>query len=252
MSKENNYPQYFAQFYDTIYTKLRDDKDKNYFLKKIKQTSGPVLEIGAGTGRIFISALKQGADIYAVDISQSMINILKSKLAAKYHNRLFIQDACTLNMNKKFDLIIAPFRVFSHFIKIADQLKALNAIAKHLNTGGHFIFDVFRPHLGIIAKGIKHKIDFEGEYMEGKKLKRIVSVKPDVLNQINHVTMQFIWQEDNVTKNKDWYFPMRYYFRYELEHLIARSSLNLINILGDYDGNKLNDESADFIMVCKK
>jgi len=45
---------------------------------------------------------------------------------------------------------------------------------------------------------------------------------------------------------------LRFFFRYELEHLIERSKYNRYKILGDYQGNELNQKSKDFIIVCYK
>jgi len=60
-------------------------------MKKILETDGLVLELGVGTGRIFMKALEKGADIYGIDISPSMVEKLKEKLDRKYHKRVFIQ-----------------------------------------------------------------------------------------------------------------------------------------------------------------
>ncbi len=45
---------------------------------------------------------------------------------------------------------------------------------------------------------------------------------------------------------------MRYFFRYELEHLVHRSKLALKNIYGDYGEGALGQESKDFILVCQR
>ncbi|MFA4839600.1 MAG: hypothetical protein WC703_09015 [Candidatus Neomarinimicrobiota bacterium] len=45
---------------------------------------------------------------------------------------------------------------------------------------------------------------------------------------------------------------MRYFFRYELEHLIARSRLTLQTILGDFQGNPLSENSGEFIVIASK
>lgn len=49
--KEFPYPDFFARFYDTIYQNLRFGKDHQFYLSQIKKTTGPVLEVGVGTGR---------------------------------------------------------------------------------------------------------------------------------------------------------------------------------------------------------
>jgi ubiquinone/menaquinone biosynthesis C-methylase UbiE len=49
-----------------------------------------------------------------VDANGSMIEVLKKKIDKKDYHRVKVQDAVNLNLNNRFDLIIAPFRVFSH------------------------------------------------------------------------------------------------------------------------------------------
>ena len=43
-----DYPDNFARFYDVIYHQQRDDVDNDYFQRKIRQTTGKILEIGVG------------------------------------------------------------------------------------------------------------------------------------------------------------------------------------------------------------
>jgi hypothetical protein len=37
--------------------------------------------------------------------------------------------------------------------------------------------------------------------------------------------MSFLWQEEDGEHRGDWEFEMRFFFRYEIEHLVARSKL---------------------------
>ncbi len=45
---------------------------------------------------------------------------------------------------------------------------------------------------------------------------------------------------------------MRYFFRYELEHLITRTGLKLVNIYGDFKENALEEGSKNLIVIAKK
>ena len=248
----HTYPKNFARFYDTIYHQLRDTVDNEYFQNEIKRTKGKVLEIGAGTGRLFINALNQGADIYGLDISETMLNVLYKKLPKEQHYRLSLQNIIDFSFDFKFDLIIAPFRVIMHLLDKEEQIKAINNVYKHLTNNGRFIFDTFIPDLNQLIKGINNQVDFEGEYDSGKKIRRIVSTSPDLINQIIQVNFRLEWEENNKLNHDDWMLPLRFFFRYELEHLIERSKFDKYKIYGDYQENKLSQESKDFIIVCQK
>lgn len=248
----HEYPQDYARFYDLIYHQLRDEVDYEYFRNVIRETRGKILETGVGTGRFFADALNKGSDIYGIDISQSMVNILLQKISKNQYHRISIQSITDFEFDFKFDLIIAPFRVFMHLIDKEDQLKALNNICSHLNKNGRFIFDVFNPDLSLLLKNAENITDFDAQYEPGKKLKRIVSTWPDLLNQTIKILFHLEWEDESELKTADWVTYLRYFFRYELEHLIERSDFRSYKIFGDYSGNKLTPISKDFVIICVK
>lgn len=246
------YPLVIARFYDTIYHQLRDSVDSEYFLSEIRNTHGSVLEVGVGTGRLFLSALESGADIYGIDVSESMIDVLFKKLPAEQHQRISCQNLVDFSLDKKFDLIVAPFRVLMHLGEKEDQLKALNNVCKHLNRNGRFIFDVFVPDLHQILRGLDNKMDFEGEYEPGKKVRRFASTVPDLINQTIAVNFRMEWEDNTGWQHENWQLTMRFFFRYELEHLIERSHFGSYEMYGDYSGSRLQKESKEFVVVCRK
>lgn len=246
------YPEPFARFYDLIYHSVRDGVDFEYFQNEISSTQGKVLEIGVGTGRLFAAALSRGADIYGIDISKHMMDVLSGKLDKDQHFRVSLQNIIDFSFDFRFDLIIAPFRVMMHIEEKEDQIKALNNVFRHLNKNGRFIFDTFVPDLKMLINGLDNVTDFEGEYEPGRKIRRIVTTRPDLITQTILVKFHLDWDEENGVKHYDWEVPLRFFFRYELEHLIERSEFSRYEILGDYQGNQLNSDSKEFVVVCRK
>lgn len=245
-----DYPEYFARFYDIIYDKMRSDVDTDFYLKEISGTGGRILEIGVGTGRFFATALKTGADIYGIDVSKSMVDVLFKKIDPQFHNRVSIQDAVDFKFPFRFSLILAPFRVLSHLLTVQEQLSALNNICDHLEENGRLIFDLYVPDPAMTASGINNQTDFIGEYEPGKKFSRTVDMKADIVNQTSDITMTFRWDQGEREEMGKWNFKFRFYFRYELEHLIKRSKLTLEKIYGDFNGGELKEGSKEFIVVC--
>lgn len=250
--KHSDYPDVVARFYDLVYADIRDAVDVQFYLKKISQTQGPVLEIGVGTGRIFRRALAAGANIYGFDVSPSMLKYLKKNVAPSEYHRLSQQSAVDFSYDMQFDLIIAPFRVFSHLVNVEEQLMALRNIQKHLSGKGLLILDLYVPDPKILAEGIPEQKDFTGEFAPGRKVSRYVSAHSNIVDQITYGKMKFVWDTKNGQNSRIWNFTMRFFFRYELEHLIALSDLNLVTMLGDYKNHKLNSESKEFIVICSR
>lgn len=246
------YPPAFARFYDTIYHHMRDDVDNEYFQNLIRSTKGKALEIGVGTGRLFMNALNQGADIHGLDISPSMLEILFLKINKDQHYRITKQNIIDFKFDFRFYLIIAPFRVIMHLLDKEDQIKAINNVYNHLNSNGKFVFDVFVPDLKQLINGINNQMDFEGEYAPGLKLRRIVSTVPDLISQTIEVNFHLEWEDGNELKEDNWKVPLRFFFRFELEHLIERTRFESYKIYGDYAGSELNKDSKEFVVVCQK
>ncbi|MDY6964537.1 MAG: class I SAM-dependent methyltransferase [Halobacteriota archaeon] len=47
-------------------------------------------------------------------------------------------------------------------------------------------------------------------------------------------------------------FPFRYFFRYEVEHLLNLCGFRVIELFGDYDASKFSNDSKEMIFVSKK
>jgi len=244
------YPDYVARFYDVVYRQVRDDADKAYYVNKLASCKGPSLEVGVGTGRIFCEALLRGADVYGMDNSAEMIAVLRNKMEPRHHHRIWQGDLVNMDLGKRFNLIVAPFRVLSHVTDIDDQIRALNAVYQHLLPGGVFVFDLYVPNLKLLLDGLPPTVDFEGEYDPGKPLRRTTSATSDLITQITSVTMAFAWEDGGQQFSHEWSFPMRFFFRFELEHLIARSKLKLKAIYGDFAESALDSRSKEFIIHC--
>ena len=244
------YPDYVARFYDVVYRKVRDAADKSYYVNKLVSCQGTSLEVGVGTGRIFLEALDRGADVYGTDSSAEMLGVLRQKLEPRHRHRVFQSDLVTMELGKRFHLIIAPFRVLSHIVDVDDQIRALNRVHDHLTPGGVFIFDLYVPNLKLLLDGLLPTVDFDGDHAPGRRLRRTASAASDLITQITSVTMTFDWDDEGGHHSRDWTFPMRIFFRYELEHLIARSKLELKAIYGDFEESPLDAGSKEFLIHC--
>lgn len=46
-------------------------------------------------------------------------------------------------------------------------------------------------------------------------------------------------------------FPVRYFFRFEVEHLLVRAGFRLVDVFGDFDRSPLGDRSPEMIFVAE-
>ena len=68
--------------------------------------------------------------------------------------------------------------------------------------------------------------------------------------QLINITFRFEWEENQGWQAAEWMTALRYFFRYELEHLIERTPFDHYQICGDYAGNPVDEKSKEFVVTC--
>ncbi len=247
------YPDFVARFYDTVYAQVRDGVDSEYYVSRMAAAGGPVLEIGCGTGRLLREARRRGVDAWGIDVNPSMVERCRAQLPPADRERVSTADAVSMRLGRRFALVAAPFRVLSHVAEVQDQLRLLETAHEHLVPGGRFLFDLYVPNLRLLLEGMPETCDFDGGWSPGRRLRRFVSSAPaDLSRQTNRVTMRFVWDESDGERRGDWVFEMRFFFRFEIEHLVARSKLRLESLHGDFEGAPLTAAAREYVVDCRR
>jgi SAM-dependent methyltransferase len=130
--------------------------DVEWYRRKAVESGGPVLEVGAGTGRITIPIAEAGVRVSAFDLDGGMLGKLRQKVARLHtdvQHRISVHqgDMRTFTLDEQFALIVIPFRAFLHNITRDDQLATLRRAHAHLRPGGELALNVFHPSLEFMA-----------------------------------------------------------------------------------------------------
>jgi hypothetical protein len=162
------------------------------------------------------------------------------------------------SLDQKYNLAILPFRVFQHLIDVEDQLSCLSCIQRHLNQGGIMILDLFNPSLHMLVDD-KYLNEFgdepEFEMPDGRKVVRRARTKSrDYFRQV--VDSELIYYVTYPNGKKEQLvqsFPLRYFFRYEVEHLLARTGFEVIDLYADYDKSAFGSKNpGELIFIARK
>jgi SAM-dependent methyltransferase len=132
-----------AEFYDLVYS---GHYDLEFYLREARNARGPVLEVACGNGRILLKLLQEGIDISGVDLSKNQIAMLKKKAQALgLSPDVRAGDMRDFRIERKFRLIILPYRSFLHLRSDDERRQALLNFKRHLAPGGRLILHTYNP-----------------------------------------------------------------------------------------------------------
>lgn len=249
---ELDYGRTTARFYDAACEEVRSAEDVAFFRKLASETGGPVLELGCGTGRALLPIAADGIPCTGIDLSPAMLNVMRTKDIPPTL-RLVVAPMQDFDLgDDRFALIFSAFRAFQHLDTVEDQLACLRCVRAHLAPGGCFAFDVFNPRLdrtAILEEPEKEDARFQHG---GAEIVRFTSVERDTSRQVMTVRMRYAeyrngeHQVDHRSK-----FAMRWFYRYELEHLLSRAGFEHLDLYGDFDGSPFAEGSPSLVVVAR-
>jgi ubiquinone/menaquinone biosynthesis C-methylase UbiE len=226
------YDELIARTYDAVYSKVRDPSGDKAFYFELACEGGPVLELGCGTGRILLPIARAGIECTGVDASDAMLRVFRSKNPPA-NLELVHGDMRTLDLGRKFRLVTIPFRAFQHMLDVSDQLACLACVRRHLAPGGTFAFDVFDPKLDRIAlPGHPEALDATFED-GGREIKRFATITNDHTRQVITVVFRFEGGPPELSGKAE--IQLRWFYRYEIEHLLARAGFTEVRMAGGFD-----------------
>jgi SAM-dependent methyltransferase len=98
---------------------------------------GPVIDLGAGTGRVALFLARRGHRVVAVDVAEELIAELERRAAAEDLPISAIRaDVRDLELPTPAALAIAPMQIYQLLGEAKDRIAALQAIGGALGPGG--------------------------------------------------------------------------------------------------------------------
>lgn len=242
-----------AALYDAASSRLRAASgDAAFYLALARRTGEPVLELGCGSGRVLLPIARAGIECTGLDPSRAMLARLE-KNGPPSNLRLVRGRMQDFDLKgERFALIYSAFRAFQHLLTVEDELSCLAAVRRHLAPGGTFAFDVFAPKLDRIA--VFEEPEFpETRWREGDtEVVRMTSVKRDPATQVMQVTFRHeLRRRGRRPESRTVSTKMRYLFRYEVEHLLARAGFSDIEVFGGFDRRPYDYFSGETVVVAR-
>ena len=116
------------------------------FCARLAADARSVLDLGCGTGALAAGLAQryEGCTVVGSDPAAAMLEVARRRPGGNKVEWVDA-DARTLDLDRRFDLVVLTGHAFQVFLTPADQLAVLRTIARHLNPRGRFLFDSRNP-----------------------------------------------------------------------------------------------------------
>jgi SAM-dependent methyltransferase len=249
-----------ARLYDVDL--VDDPGDLDLYLALAQRTGGPVLELGAGTGRIALPLAAAGYDVTAVDLDPAMLDRARTALAKAGQptaGRVELVEADLLDLRLPaagtFTLAIIALNTIFLLATRERQRQAVRTLAGHLAPGGIAVVDIWLPDTDDLAR-FDGRLIFEYERRDpetGATVTKIAAARHDPTSAVIDLTTIF---EEGPPGQPAVRWIRRDALRLigadELQAMAEDAGLEVEVIGGDYDLDPIRSGSDRAVLVARR
>ena len=203
--------------------------------------TGRALEFAIGTGRIAIPLLERGVSVTGVELSAPMTARLRTKVSAT-ELPVVLGDMATTKVAGKFSLVYLLWNSIANLRTQKEQVSCFSNAARHLDSGGHFVIELFVPPLRRLPPG-QVAVPFE------------VTDRHTGVDTIDASTQEttshhYTRQPDGTVRHGVGHF--RYIWPAECDLMAQLAGMSLENRFADWKGNPFTHESENHVSIWRK
>ena len=238
-----------ADLYDLEYV---HDYDLPFWLSLAEREGGPIIEWGAGTGRLAAPLANSGFDVTAVELSENMVD----KGREKYRALTWVHgDMRSTKPGGRYRLAVCAFNSFLCLTSVDDALAFLHNARDHLEPGGLLGIEVsaFSPEeLAQEPGGPALRHDFTRDLPDGE-LNRFSISRYDAATQL--LSMRLLYEMhggDGVLREKRAHdLVIRVTGRDELELMLRLAGFEVEAVYGGFEGEAFESGSEHLILLAR-
>ena len=240
----STYGDRFADVYDDWSGDVGDPQAASRAVHELSG-GGAVLELGVGSGRLAIPLAAAGCEVWGIESSPAMLDVLASRPGAE-HVRAVLGDmadpAAALHGAgaPRFAAVVAAFNTFFLLADEGAQARCLRSIVPLLAPGGVVLLECFVP--GEPPPGVERIVE-----------PRTVAVDHVVLTCTEHdpvtqvVRGQHVELRESGTRLRPW--VLRYATPAQLDELATAAGLDLVARWSGWDRERPNPADAMHVSV---
>ena len=254
-----------TELYDFEYEEREDDREWYRAVARAQAPTAPILELGAGTGRITRPLATDGHTMLALDSMPSMLAALQARIAAEGLDGSITPiegDMRELPLDDaSVGMVIAPFNALMHLYTWSDLLACFHEVSRVLEPEGLFAFDVELPDIHWLAwdPDDRYAITPFTHPSTGERLIYSTNHTYDPSSQVCHVRIYYDAApppgrtfKAPAKPRKLVHLAHRQIFPEELRLLVSTAGLELRSHTGDFEDVSLGPSVQSQVLLCTK
>jgi cyclopropane fatty-acyl-phospholipid synthase-like methyltransferase len=227
------WPLIYDQFYQSEHR-----EEIGFYRQMVSECKGNILELGCGTGLVLLDLLDKDFDIYGLDISEEMLEVLYSKCELKrqieVRKRVSHQNMVDFQYDAPFEMIIIPGRSFSYLTTQEEQIRCLRNIHHHLKDRGKCVLNFSTPNL----ERLLHPQEAARQYYQIFKLPNMqheIKLTFEQQNNIPDQIQQLTWSFKIGTLHRQTRMQLRWTFKEEFQLLLQLAGFTKWKLYGGFN-----------------
>ncbi len=243
-----------APFYDVEHAHFLEDVD--LYRDFATLSTGPILELACGSGRLLLPLAQEGYSLTGVDTSAAMLTLARNTLqeaGVAEQVTLVQQDICNLHLPQKFSLAFIALGSFAHLTSRKAQQQALAAIRAHIPKGGTFIVDISNVDARYM-ENLSGQLLMQGTWTrdDGTILTHLVSPASSPSTHLLELTHFYDQHPQGGALHRTVITTFLYLFeRSEMELLLEQAGFTIKDVYGDYELSPALLESKRMIFIAE-
>jgi SAM-dependent methyltransferase len=249
--KDTTLPEYdpLADLYDLEYP---HDYDVPFWLALAKREGSPIVEWGAGTGRLAVPLAGAGLDVTGVEVSEKMVERGREKSEAV---EWVCGDMRSARLGRRYGLAVCAFNSFLCLLSVDDALAFLRNAREHLEPGGLLGIEVsaFSPEELVDPPGgpeLRH--DFTRKLPDGRVDRFSVS-RYDAASQLLRMRLfyELYGATGELEDRRAHDLTIRVVGRGELDLMLRLAGFEVEAVYGGFEGEPFTAGSDHLIVLAR-
>ena len=244
----------YAPFYDWENAQTVGRRDVGFWRRLALNHSGPVLELGSGTGRVTFPLAREGISVVGIDRSAEMLaraERRRRRVRHRYLIQLVRGDIRYLPFRAHtFALAIAPYGILQSLLNERDLAATLTAVTRVLSPGATFGLEMVADLPS--WKEYSKRVSLRGRRGAIAHVTLVESVRQDRARKLTIFDQEFVERRGRSISKRRFRLAFRTIGVRQMKDRLEKAGLEVSALLGDYRGGPWDPRAEAWIILARK